>query len=66
GGCDAWCPNSRSGCWGCRGPAADSNVEQLICIMEQYGFSKDTIIDRLECFGGFASYVGPLRSGQKP
>lgn len=66
GGCDAWCPNSRAGCWGCRGPAADSNVEQLIRIMEQHGFSKDTIIDRLECFGGFASFAGQLRNGQNP
>jgi coenzyme F420-reducing hydrogenase gamma subunit len=60
-GCDSWCPNSRAGCWGCRGPAEDSNVRQLVSIMDKYGFSKDTIIDRLECFGGFSAYADELR-----
>jgi sulfhydrogenase subunit delta len=61
-GCNAWCPNSRAGCWGCRGPAEESNVDQLIAIMEQHGFSKETILDRLECFGGFTDYAGQLRA----
>ena len=52
-GCDAWCPNSRAGCWGCRGPAEDANIEQMIKIMKEHGFSEETIMDRLECFGGF-------------
>ena len=65
-GCNAWCPNGRAGCWGCRGPAEESNVEELIRIMEQHGFSKDTIIDRLECFGGFAAFADQLRTGLKP
>ena len=60
-GCNAWCPNSRAGCWGCRGPADESNVGQLISIMEEHGFSRDTIIDRLECFGGFAAHAEQLR-----
>lgn len=65
-GCNAWCPNGRAGCWGCRGPAEEGNVEQLIGIMEQHGFSKDTIIDRLECFGGFAAHADQLRAAHKP
>lgn len=60
-GCDSWCPNSRAGCWGCRGPADDINVQQMVSIMDKYGFSKDTIIDRLECFGGFSAYADELR-----
>ena len=52
-GCNAWCPNSRMGCWGCRGPAVDANVGQLEEIMRQHGFSAETMLDRLECFGGF-------------
>ncbi len=64
-GCNAWCPNGRAGCWGCRGPAEVSNVGQLIGIMEQHGFSRDTIIDRLECFGGFAAYADQLRTVSK-
>jgi coenzyme F420-reducing hydrogenase gamma subunit len=54
-GCDAWCPNNRAGCWGCRGPADDPNLEQMRKIMEENGFSEETIMDRLECFGGFAA-----------
>jgi len=62
GGCESWCPNNRFGCWGCRGPADDANVEQIKTIMKQYGFSEESILDRLECFGGFASYTESLRN----
>lgn len=65
GGCDAWCPNSRAGCWGCRGPAEDANAEQMEKILKQYGFSKNTIIDRLECFGGFSEYAKALRKSNE-
>ncbi len=63
-GCDAWCPNSRAGCWGCRGPAEDANISQLKKIMTEHGFSLETYIDRLECFGGFNQYVEELRKLQ--
>jgi hypothetical protein len=43
------------GCWGCRGPADDANIEQLRVIMKSRGFSEETIMDRLECFGGFGA-----------
>lgn len=56
-GCDAWCPANRLGCWGCRGPAAKANVKRLKRICLRHGFSSKTIMDRLECFGGFASYI---------
>ena len=65
GGCDAWCPNSRLGCWGCRGPAVDANIEQMQKVMEQHGFSKETILDRLECFGGFAVQAEEIRKTMK-
>ncbi len=61
GGCDSWCPNSRMGCWGCRGPAEDANVEQMKEIMKKNGFSEETMLDRLECFGGFAKHADVLR-----
>lgn len=61
GGCDSWCPNSMFGCWGCRGPTEDANVEQMSKIMQLYGFSQETILDRLECFGGFAQHVEAIR-----
>lgn len=60
-GCDSWCTNNRRGCWGCRGPAEVANVEQLHEIMNKYGFSRETMLDRLECFGGFARYVTELK-----
>jgi len=65
GGCDSWCPNNRFGCWGCRGPADDANVEQLQTIMKERGFSEETILDRLECFGGFAQNADTLRKSMK-
>lgn len=65
-GCDSWCPNSRAGCWGCRGPAGESNVDQLIAIMERHGFSRETIIDRLECFGGFSVQAAQLKGNRTP
>ncbi len=61
GGCDSWCPNSRMGCWGCRGPADDANIEQMKTIMKERGFSEEAMLDRLECFGGFAKDADALR-----
>jgi coenzyme F420-reducing hydrogenase gamma subunit len=57
GGCDAWCPSNRMGCWGCRGPAPEANVERLMIIMAERGISREQMLDRLECFGGFAGYL---------
>jgi coenzyme F420-reducing hydrogenase gamma subunit len=65
-GCNAWCTNNRRGCWGCRGPAEVANVEQLEEIMEKYGFSREAMLDRLECFGGFADYTAKLRQQDTP
>ena len=65
GGCDSWCPNSRFGCWGCRGPAVDANVDQMREIMKKYGFSEETMLDRLECFGGFAGHAAEMRKAVK-
>lgn len=61
GGCDSWCPGNRFGCWGCRGPAEDANVEQMQKIMKEKGFSEETVLDRLECFGGFSQQADALR-----
>jgi hypothetical protein len=49
------------GCWGCRGPAAVANLDQIRNIMQKHGFSEETMLDRLECFGGFAGYVETMR-----
>lgn len=63
-GCDSWCPNSKAGCWGCRGPAEVANMEELRKIMEEKGFAMETIIDRLECFGGFTGFIDKLKKDQ--
>jgi coenzyme F420-reducing hydrogenase gamma subunit len=64
-GCDAWCPSNRLGCWGCRGPAEKPNVQQLRQIMHEHGFSDEQLLDRLECFGGFAHFVSELKRAAK-
>lgn len=64
-GCGAWCPGNRFGCWGCRGPAEAANLDQIIRIMEEHGFSADAVIDRLECFGGFTDFAEALKN-RKP
>ena len=61
GGCDSWCPNNRFGCWGCRGPAEDVNMAQMKEVMKKHGFSEETMLDRLECFGGFAKDADAMR-----
>jgi hypothetical protein len=34
-------------------------------IMKEYGFSEETMLDRLECFGGFAQHAETLRKNFK-
>jgi sulfhydrogenase subunit delta len=52
-GCDAPCPASGLGCWGCRGIAEDANFESFMQITRARGFSEREIKERLEFFGGF-------------
>jgi sulfhydrogenase subunit delta len=59
-GCDAWCTTHRRGCWGCRGPAEVANMEQLREVMKEHGFSREMLLDRLECFGGFSAHLAEL------
>jgi len=52
-GCDAPCPAAGLGCWGCRGPAQETNFEEFLSVARERGFSEDEIVDRLAFFGGF-------------
>ncbi len=52
-GCDAPCPASGLGCWGCRGVAEDANFESFMEIIRARGFSEREIQERLDFFGGF-------------
>jgi sulfhydrogenase subunit delta len=53
GGCRAPCPSGGSGCWGCRGPAADANLDEFLQIAKERGFGKREINERLSFYGGF-------------
>jgi coenzyme F420-reducing hydrogenase gamma subunit len=53
GGCNAPCPAGGLGCWGCRGPAEDANMQSFLNIAKDRGFSDREIAERLEFFGGF-------------
>jgi hypothetical protein len=39
----------------------DANIAQMQEIMKKYGFSEETMLDRLECFGGFAGHAAEMR-----
>ena len=53
GGCNAPCPAGGLGCWGCRGPTEDSNLESFLAIVKERGFTTREIEERFEFFGGF-------------
>jgi len=52
-GCEAPCPAAGLGCWGCRGPAQEPNIEEFLVVARERGFGEDEIVDRLAFFGGF-------------
>jgi sulfhydrogenase subunit delta len=53
GGCGAPCPAAGTACWGCRGPAADPNLEEFLRIARDEGFSLKEIHERFSFYGGF-------------
>ena len=53
GGCSAPCPAGGLGCWGCRGPSADPNMEEFLHTAESRGFDEAEVSERLGFFGGF-------------
>jgi coenzyme F420-reducing hydrogenase gamma subunit len=57
-GCAAPCPAGGLGCWGCRGPAEEPNVEEFLAIARQHGYGVQEIKERLELFGGFDGVAG--------
>ena len=52
GGCDSVCTNGKFECWGCRGPTPDADIPLMIKTLEQKGFPKDHIRQRLRTFAG--------------
>ncbi|UCH64074.1 MAG: NADH:ubiquinone oxidoreductase [Fidelibacterota bacterium] len=53
GGCRAPCPVGGSGCWGCRGPAADPHLKEFLQIADEREFSRKEINERLSFYSGF-------------
>jgi coenzyme F420-reducing hydrogenase gamma subunit len=60
-GCGAWCPSGRMSCWGCRGPSEPANLTELAEVAKRFGLSEESLLDHLECFGGFAGAATTLR-----
>jgi sulfhydrogenase subunit delta len=52
-GCSAPCPAAGLGCWGCRGPAPELNMESFLALAKERGFTDLAISERLNFFGGF-------------
>ena len=63
GGCNAICTNGKFECWGCRGPMPDANLPLISKLLEQKGFSKDAIKQRLRTFAALQMEKLPV---QKP
>jgi coenzyme F420-reducing hydrogenase gamma subunit len=53
GGCNAPCPAGGLGCWGCRGPAADPNYDEMLALAARHGHDDSEIKERLHFFGAF-------------
>lgn len=60
-GCNAWCPSSRSGCQGCRGPAEVANIEELERVFARRAIPPEILLEYLECYGGFPEWSQRLR-----
>ena len=53
-GCHALCPSYHRGCYGCYGPAPQSNLVSLATQMEKEGNSKTEVSHRLRNFNAYA------------
>ncbi len=49
-GCKARCPELRVPCIGCRGPITDANSLSMLAMLEEKGFSRPRVADRLRIF----------------
>lgn len=52
GHCQAVCPTGGFECWGCRGPTEDANLERMIELLKEKGFTTKQIRERIETFEG--------------
>ena len=52
-GCNATCPRNHMGCWGCRGPASETNYASFVQILFDKGFTENQIAERAQFFNAF-------------
>jgi len=55
GGCGAVCPRGGLGCYGCRGPCVEPNLEAFLEMARERGFDERMVEEHLSFFGGFAA-----------
>ncbi len=53
-GCDALCPSKGVECYGCRGPAKDSNIKEFVKEIKERGFDEKMIKRRATFFAGLS------------
>jgi coenzyme F420-reducing hydrogenase gamma subunit len=59
GGCNSVCTNGKLECWGCRGPMPDANMAVMSKLLEQKGFTKDQVRQRMRTFFGMMIETPP-------
>ena len=57
-GCGALCPTMHRGCYGCFGPADDTNMSSFTALLQRLGVGREEAVRRLR---GINGYVRPLR-----
>ncbi|MBW2997531.1 hypothetical protein KY349_04290 [Candidatus Woesearchaeota archaeon] len=66
GGCNSICTNGGLECWGCRGPTPDANTQLMAKLLEEKGFAKDHIRQRMRTFAGLMIEKPPKQKVVKP
>ncbi len=52
GGCGALCPKNKTICYGCRGPSKDANYKEFLEILENMGYTKENMLQKMKTFCG--------------
>lgn len=52
GGCGGLCPSKNTECYGCRGPCKDANMPAYQQMLEENGFTKKQMLNKINTFAG--------------
>ncbi|MFH1063758.1 MAG: hypothetical protein V1729_01620 [Candidatus Woesearchaeota archaeon] len=66
GGCNSVCTNGNLECWGCRGPTPDANITLMTKLLEEKGFSREHVRQRLRTFAGMQMEQPSLKTIKPP